>query len=350
MNRKKAKQLRIMLAVMAVTGGYAFQNHAWAAEAFTGHPGDYTDFVEYQGEIIPPADVKSEYTFEKGVFLNRPTMEDAFAVSDSAQNMTIHVGKADGRTYDFEAVGYNRSFRSVNGRLTIDDKIDGKSAGADYHFYNDAKSRDKVFDDDLTGHSVKTLYFSNKSTSSISGHSVTIDSINNNTSANSPLVRSHGILGQDAKSVKFNMTGDFNLDNEQRGIHMDQIYQDGTMEFQAKNINVTCSTPNENLAYYSVGVYAYGYPSTAKLTMKAAENLNVNGYSTALQGMGLVDMSLSGRNLTLDGNPPVDGFRGIFLNGASTDDSKITLDAQDTLKIIGGTGEGDTGYKILPVL
>lgn len=34
MNRKKAKQLRIMLAVMAVTGGYAFQNHAWAAEAF----------------------------------------------------------------------------------------------------------------------------------------------------------------------------------------------------------------------------------------------------------------------------------------------------------------------------
>uniref|UniRef100_UPI0026DBEB18 hypothetical protein n=1 Tax=uncultured Mitsuokella sp. TaxID=453120 RepID=UPI0026DBEB18 len=65
MNRKKAKQLRIMLAVMAVTGGYAFQNHAWAAEAFTGHPGDYTDFVEYQGEIIPPTG-KSEYTFEKG--------------------------------------------------------------------------------------------------------------------------------------------------------------------------------------------------------------------------------------------------------------------------------------------
>ena len=130
-----------MLAVMAVTGGYAFQNHAWAAEVFTGHPGDYTDFVEYQGVIIPPANVKSEYTFEKGVFLNRPTMEDAFAVSDSAQNMTIHVGKADGRTYDFEAVGYNRSFRSVNGRLTIDDKIDGKSAGADYHFYNNAIMR-----------------------------------------------------------------------------------------------------------------------------------------------------------------------------------------------------------------
>lgn len=46
MNRKKAKQLRIMLAVMAVTGGYACQNHAWAAE-FNGQPGTYTDFVEY---------------------------------------------------------------------------------------------------------------------------------------------------------------------------------------------------------------------------------------------------------------------------------------------------------------
>lgn len=94
-----------------------------------------------------------------------------------------------------------------------------------------------------------------------------------------------------------------------------------------------------------MGVYAYGYPSVATLTMKAEENLNVNGYSTALQGMGYVNMSLSGRNITLDGNPSVDGFRGVFLNGASTEDSRISLKADNTLKLIGGTGEGGYGIK-----
>ena len=93
MNRKKAKQLRIMLAVMAVTGGYAFQNHAWAAE-FNGQPGTYTDFVEYQKEIIPPTG-KSEYTFEKGAYIERPNGDDGFAVSSPGQNVTIHVGKTD---------------------------------------------------------------------------------------------------------------------------------------------------------------------------------------------------------------------------------------------------------------
>ena len=282
----------------------------------------------------------SEYTFEKGAQFDGSNQEDAFSVSGSNQDMTIHVGKADGKPYDFEVAGNNRSFRSVWGHLTIDDKIDGQSTGADYHFYNNAKSRDTE-----DGRSVKTLYFAADSTTSISGHSVTIDSINNNTSSKKSDMDSHGILIQDARSVSFDMTGDFNLDNEQRGIHMDQKSQDGSIDIQAKNINVTCREPNKNLDYYSVGVYAYGYPSVATLTMKAEENLNVNGYSTALQGMGYVNMSLSGKNITLDGNPSVDGFRGVFLNGASTEDSRISLKADNTLKLIGGTGEGGYGIK-----
>ena len=124
MNRKKAKQLRIMLAVMAVTGGCVFQDHAWAAE-FNGNPGTYTDFVDYDGEIITPTG-KSDYTFAKGARLNNPKGQEAFQVDDPGQDVTIHVGKADGHPYDFEAIGYNLSFRNINesspvSKLTIDD-------------------------------------------------------------------------------------------------------------------------------------------------------------------------------------------------------------------------------------
>jgi len=327
---------RALLAVMMTVGALSFPVSGQAA--FTGEPGTYSDFVEYKGSMSHPG--TSEYTFEKGAQFDGSNQEDAFSVSGSNQDMTIHVGKADGKPYDFEVAGNNRSFRNVWGHLTIDDKIDGQSTGADYHFYNNAKSRDTE-----DGRSVKTLYFAADSTTSISGHSVTIDSINNNTSSKKSDMDSHGILIQDARSVSFDMTGDFNLDNEQRGIHMDQKSQNGSIDIQAKNINVTCREPNKNLDYYSVGVYAYGYPSVATLTMKAEENLNVNGYSTALQGMGYVNMSLSGRNITLDGNPSVDGFRGVFLNGASTEDSRISLKADNTLKLIGGTGEGGYGIK-----
>ena len=330
---------KAILAVLMAAGTLSFPVCGQAA--FTGVPGTYSDFVKYKGSLYH--DGTSEYTFEKGAQLDGSNQEDAFSVSDSSQDMTIHVGKADGKhyDYDFEVAGYNRSFRNVEGgHLTIDDKIDGQSTGADYHFYNNAKSRDKE-----DGKSVKTLFFAENSTTSISGHSVTIDSINNNTSSESPKMDSHGILIQDARSVSFDMTGDFNLDNEQRGIHMDQKEQDGSIAIQAKNINVTCKEPNENLDYYSVGVYAYGYPSRAILTMKAEEDLNVNGYSTALQGMGYVNMSLSGGNITLDGNPSVDGFRSVFLNGASTEDSRISLTADNTLKLIGGTGEEAYGIK-----
>lgn len=327
---------RALLAVMMTVGALSFPVSGQAA--FTGEPGTYSDFVEYKGSMSHPG--TSEYTFEKGAQFDGSNQEDAFSVSGSNQDMNIHVGKADGKPYDFEVAGNNRSFRSVWGHLTIDDKINGQSTGADYHFYNNAKSRDTE-----DGRSVKTLYFAVDSTTSISGHSVTIDSINNNTSSKKSDMDSHGILIQDARSVSFDMTGDFNLDNEQRGIHMDQKSQDGSIDIQAKNINVTCREPNKNLDYYSVGVYAYGYPSVATLTMKAEENLNVNGYSTALQGMGYVNMSLSGRNITLDGNPSVDGFRGVFLNGASTEDRRISLKADNTLKLIGGTGEGGYGIK-----
>ena len=327
---------KALLAVMMTVGALSFPVSGQAA--FTGEPGTYSDFVEYKGSLNHSG--TSEYTFEKGAQFDGSNQEDAFSVSGSNQDMTIHVGKADGKPYDFEVAGNNRSFRSVWGHLTIDDKIDGQSTRADYHFYNNAKSRDKE-----DGNSVKTLFFAVDSTTSISGHSVTIDSINNNTSSKRSDMNSHGILIQDARSVSFDMTGDFNLDNEQRGIHMDQKRQDGSIDIQAKNINVTCREPNENLDYYSVGVYAYGYRSVATLTMKAEENLNVNGYSTALQGMGYVNMSLSGRNITLDGNPSIDGFRGVFLNGASTEDSRISLKADNTLKLIGGSGEGGYGIK-----
>ncbi len=148
------------------------------------------------------------------------------------------------------------------------------------------------------------------------------------------------------------MTGDFNLDSEQQGIYMTQDANASSdtkmnIDINAKNIYITCKEPNENLSAKRSGVAAYGFPYTTTMTMTASNNLNISGYSDALKGMGYVDMNLSGRNITLDGNPSDGkGLRGVYLNGASTDDSKITLDAQDTLKIIGGTGE-ENGYGIL---
>ena len=352
MNRKKAKQLRIMLAVMAVTGGCVFQDHAWAAE-FNGKPGTYTDFVDYDGEIITPTG-KSDYTFAKGARLNNPKGKEAFQVDDPGQDVTIHVGKADGHTYDFEANGYNLSFRNINegspvSRLTIDDTIDGKSTGADYHFTNNEKSRE----DEESG-SVKTLFFYGNSETAIKGHSVTIDSARYRDTTITPKKNSHGILSSNAKSVQFDLSGDFNLDNEQRGIYMTADTHDSSMDIQAKNIQITCKDPNENLSYARggtlvgtrVGVSAYGDPYTSTLQMKSTDDIHISGYSLALQGLGYVDMKLEGKNITLDGNPS-DGksLQGVDLYGASPEESKIALKAQNSLDIIGGTGENGYGVK-----
>ena len=334
---------RILLTALAAVGVFSLSN-VYASD-FTGHPRTYTDFVDYDGEIITPTG-KSDYTFAKGARLNNPKGQEAFQVDDPGQDVTIHVGKADGHPYDFEAIGYNLSFRNINesspvSKLTIDDVIDGKSTGADYHFMNDEKSRET----EGSG-SVKTLYFYGNSETAIKGHSVTIDSARYRDTTVTPKKNSHGILSSDAQSVKFVLSGDFNLDNEQRGIYMTADKHDNSMDIQAQNIQITCKDPNENLVHNRIGVSAYGYPYTSTLQMKSTDDINISGYSIALQGLGYVDMKLEGKNITLDGNPS-DGrsLWGVFLNGASPEKSKITLKAQNSLNIIGGTGENGYGVK-----
>lgn len=344
MNRKKSQQLRIMLAVMAITGGYVFQNHAWAAE-FNGKPGTYTDFVDHEGDVNPPAG-KSEYTFSQGARLNNPKGEEAFSVNHPGQDVTIHVGKAEGKQYDFEMIGYNRSFRNANfgdapgdTNLTIDDTIDGKSTGADYHFMNDEKSRETE-----DSGSVKTLFFYGNSETAIKGHSVTIDSARYRDTTITPKKKSHGILSSDAKSVQFDLSGDFNLDNEQRGIYMTADSHNSRMDIQARNIQITCKDPNENLIYNRIGVSAYGDPYTSTLQMKSTDDIHISGYSTALQGLGYVDVTLSGKDIHLDANPQDGtGKMGVYLYGASPDKSKVSLQSQDRLTITGGTGEEGRG-------
>lgn len=176
LRRRGDKHLRLAASLLLTVGGAAVQQEV-SAETFTGKPGTYADFVNYEGEVIPQKG-ESEYTFAKGAKLDNPKGEDAFSVSNPEQNVTIHVGKADGHPYDFEAIGYNRSFRNINTgtgvtSLTIDDVINGKSIGADYHFRNDEKSRE--IEESESG-SVKTLFFYGNSKSTIKGHSVTIDS------------------------------------------------------------------------------------------------------------------------------------------------------------------------------
>ena len=346
LRRSKDKHLRLAASLLLTAGGAAIQQEA-SAETFTGQPGTYEDFVDYDGEIITPTG-KSDYTFAKGARLNNPKGQEPSQVDHSGQNVTIHVGKADGHTYDFEAKGYNLSFRNINegssvSKLTIDDTIDGKSTGADYHFMNDEKSRET----EGSG-SVKTLFFYGNSETAIKGHSVTIDSARYRDTTVTPKKNSHGILSSNAKSVQFDLSGDFNLDNEQRGIYMTADTHDNSMDIQAQNIQITCKEPNENLVNNRVGVSAYGasYTAIAKLQMNSTDDINISGYSIALQGLGYVDMKLDGKNITLDGNPS-DGrsLRGVFLNGASPEESKITLKAQNSLNIIGGTGKNGYGVK-----
>ena len=193
---------------------------------------------------------------------------------------------------------------------------------------------------------MKTLFFYGNSETAIKGHSVTIDSARYRDTTVTPKKDSHGILSSNAKSVQFALSGDFNLDNEQRGIYMTADTHDSSMDIQAKNIQITCKDPNENLLYSRVGVSAYGDPYTSTLQMNSAGDINISGYSIALQGLGYVDMKLEGKNITLDGNPS-DGksLRGVFLNGASPEESKIALKAQNSLDIIGGTGENGYGVK-----
>ena len=79
--------------------------------------------------------------------------------------------------------------------------------------------------------------------------------------------------------------------------------------------------------------------------MTSTDAINISGYSTALQGLGYVDMSLKGKRIELDGNP-ADGkglLRGVYLNGASPKDSKVSLQSEDQLNITGGTGESGYG-------
>ena len=340
------KHLRLVVSLLLTVGGAAVQQEV-SAETFTGKPGTYADFVSYDGEIITPTG-KSVYTFAKGAKLDNPKGENAFQVDDSGQDVTIHVGKADGHPYDFEAIGYNRSFRNINTEsgntsLTIDDVINGKSVGADYHFRNDEKSRE------IEGSgSVKTLFFYGNSKSSIKGHSVTIDSARYRDTVITPDKNSHGILSSDAKSVIFDLSGDFKLDNEQRGIYMTADSHDNSMEIHAQNIQITCTDPNENLSNNRIGVSAYGNPYTSTLQMTSTDAINISGYRTALQGLGYVNMSLKGKRIELDGNPADGkGLRGVYLNGASPKDSKVSLQSEDQLIITGGTGE--SGYGMVDV-
>lgn len=194
LRRRGDKHLRLAASLLLTVGGVAVQQEV-SAETFTGQPGTYADFVSYDRDIITPPG-KSVYTFAKGVKLDNPKGEDAFSVDDSGQDVTIHIGKADGHPYDFEAIGYNRSFRNINTEsgdtsLTIDDVINGKSVGADYHFRNDEKSRE--IEEKESG-SVKTLFFYGNSNSTIKGHSVTIDSARYRDTVITPDKNSHGIL------------------------------------------------------------------------------------------------------------------------------------------------------------
>lgn len=327
---------KAILAVLMAAGTLSFPVCGQAA--FTGEPGTYGDFVTYKGSLSHSG--TSEYTFEKGALFDGSDQREAFSVNNSSQDMTIHVGKADGNPYDFEAAGYTRSFMNIDsGKLTIDDQINGQSTGADYHFYNNADSRREAYNQ------IETLFFTNNSETSISGHSVTIDSINNKQSKDNPDALNYGILSMDAKSVSLNMTGDFNLDNELMGIYVNpQTRNENSevMDIQAKNIHITCNKPNENLAQYSWGVTASGDGHTAKITMKATDDLSISGYTTAVYGWKYVDMSLSGKNVSLVTSKSSDGesLPCVLLQGRSKEDSKLSLAAEDTLNIAGVNGDG----------
>lgn len=357
---RRGQKLRVLISLLLATGGLAFQ-HEVSAEAFNGKPGTYVEFVDHEGDIVIPTG-KSEYTFSKGAHLDGGShAEEAISVNHGGQDLSIHVGKAEGKPYDLEITGYNRSFRNVNSgdvgvtTLTIDDTIDDKSTGADYHFMNDEKSRAIEGSD-----TIKTLFFNGDSISTIKGHSVTIDSKKNPDRENISNTKydSFGILAYSIKNVAFDMTGDFKLDNEQQGIALKQWQNgEGKLSIGAKNIQITCNDPNEALSVYNpkenknnthgrIGVYAWGYlpETTANMTLKAAENLDISGYSTALKGVGYTNMELSGRNIHLDANPQDGtGKIGVYLNGASSDDSKVSLQSQDRLTITGGTGEEGRG-------